>query len=139
MMVLNTYVAQMKREIFDRLRQGIPPHIGAFDESVWTEAKDLGAPQMGTATFMPNSIQLEFIFRDPLSSNLVLLVTLDAPERIVFMPVPGWVHQEVWQGEVDGTFRFESEAFGLAKALEKELAPGENDKWFEKRLPTTRE
>lgn len=136
---LNTYVAAMKREIFDRLRTGEPPHIGAYDETVWKDAKDKGVPQMGTATFTPRTIQLEFIFRDPLSANLVLLVTLDAPERIVFMPVPKWVHQEVWQGEVDGTFRFESEAFDLLRELSLELSEEGNKAWFEKRLPTTRE
>lgn len=138
-LVLSTYVASKKREIFDRLRRGESPGEGVFDASVMAAAKDLGAPQMGTTVYAPRSIQIEFIYHDPLSSNLVLKVVLDAPERIVFLPVPEWVHQTIWQGEVDGTFRFESEARRLLGAFEGELGESENLKWFEKRLPTTRE
>lgn len=136
---LNQYVAEKKRAVFERLRQGMAPGEGSFDAAAFEEAKDKGVPQMGTATFRPGEIRLEFIYRDPLGANQVFTVTLEAPERIVFMPVPKWVHQTVWQGEVDGTYRFESEAFGLMKGLEREMMPGENEKWFEKRLPTTRE
>lgn len=138
-LALNQYVAQKKREIYDRLRAGHAPDEGEFDGSVWAEAKDKGVPQMGTTVYRPDSIQVEFIYQDPLSSNLVLKVVLSAPERIVFMPVPEWVHQTIWQGEVDGTFRFESEAAAMLEVFGTELSASRNPVWFEKRLPTTRE
>ena len=138
-LILHVYVAEKKREIFDRLVKGEPPATGEFDAGVWGEVKDKGSPQMGTTTYKPSSISVEFIYRDALGANQVLKVELESPERIVFMPVPEWVHQTVWQGEVDGTFRFESEAMALYQELGLELKPEKNLAWFEKRLPTTRE
>lgn len=135
---LGTYIATRKREIFEDLSSGKEPRIGRFDVSVLGQVRDLGTPQMGTTVFSPGLIKQEFIYRDG-GMNVVFTVEMDPPERIVFMPVPVWVLQTIWQGEVDGSYRFESEAAALLENFSNELEAEPNALWFEKRLPTTRE
>lgn len=137
-MHLNSYVAQKKIEILQSLQANQPPAEGEYDHANWQEAKDLGSPQVGTARFSPDTIYLEYIYANPGASNLLFTVQLTPPERIVFMPVPDWVVETIWEGEIDGSYRFESEAQSLLESLTSELEEEKNKKWFEKRLPTTR-
>ncbi len=137
-MVLGTYVAAIKRQIFEDLLAGREPSEGDFDSAILESVKDLGQPQVGTTSYAPTHFNQEFIYRGG-DMNVVFSVKVGVPERIVFMPVPIWVMQTVWQGEVDGSFRFESEAAQLTQEFSAELEIGMNGKWFEKRLPTTRE
>lgn len=133
------YAAEAKTTLFDGLKQGQPPAFGDYDETVWSKAKELGKPQMGTTNYRPDALLFEFIFPDPLGTPTILSVKVDPPERIVFMPVPDWVVETVWEGEVDGSYRFESEAHALVRAFEEELTASNNPRWFEKRLPKTRQ
>ena len=63
---------------------------------------------------------------------------VDPPERIVRMPVPEWVVESVWQGEVDGSYHFESHAYALLEAFTASLDPEENARRFKGRMPTGR-
>lgn len=125
--------------IFDQLKQGLPPSEGEFDEQVLRDAKIKGQPQMGTTRFEPNAIFVEFIYPDPNSTASILTVKLDTPERIVFLPVPEWVIESIWQGDVAGSYHFESDARALVAKFEMELSEAENPKWFGKQMAKRRE
>jgi len=102
------------------------------------EARGKSQPQMGATRYEPNTIVLEFIYPDPRSSTLVLEVRLAAPERIVFMSVPTWVIEQIWQGEITGSYHFESEANRLLEAFRADLAEDANQKHFGPQSPTRR-
>jgi hypothetical protein len=121
------------------LKQGLPPSQGEFNDAVWKDGKVKGHPQMGTTRYEPNAIIFEFIYPDPQTTATVLSVHLKSPERIVFLPVPEWVVETIWQGEIDGTFHFESEALGLVAAFQSELTEEGNLKWFGPRQAKRRE
>lgn len=107
---LTEFVAAKKRLVYDDLQKGNPPSEGRYSEEAFKDAKVKGKPQMGKARFKPNLITLEFIYSDPNSSASVFTVELDAPERIIYMPVPKWVVESVWQGEVAGSYHFATDA-----------------------------
>lgn len=123
---LGAFSAGQKREIFDALRRGEMPPVGHFDEEIWRLGKEKGEVQMGTTVFLPGKIHYEFIYQDPNGAHLVLGVEVDPPERVVFMPVPRWVVENIWQGEVNGSFVFESEARAMVAELEQSLTPEGN-------------
>lgn len=138
-MSLNSYVAQKRLAIFEELQQGLSPSEGSFDVQALKDARVKGAPQIGTTRYEPHAIFLEFIYQDPRSSSVVVTVELAPPERIVFMPVPEWVIESIWQGEIDGSFLFESEADALLKSFRSEMEPHANLKWFGPRQAKRRE
>ncbi|HRJ26020.1 MAG TPA: hypothetical protein PLO61_00745 [Fimbriimonadaceae bacterium] len=138
-MPLNTYVAELRRSIHAELVAGAEPSVGSFSSEALAEARVKGRPQMGSASFRPHQIQLEFIYHDPLSAATVFVVTVDAPERIVFLPVPGWVVESIWQGEIDGSYHFESDAVRLVDEYRQGLDAEGNAAWFEKRMAKRRE
>jgi hypothetical protein len=127
---LNVYAAQKKRALFDDLRAGNPPSEGTFDEAIYKEAKAKGAPTMGATKYAPDALTFEFITQDPQAAAIVLSVRVEAPERIVFMPVPDWVVQTIWQGEIDGSYRFESEARAMLEQFSGLLEVGKNAELF---------
>ena len=85
---------------------------------------------MGSTRYTPGEILFEFIYPDPLTTATILTIALPSPERIVFMPVPSWVIENIWQGDIAGTHHFESEANRLMQDLQDELTPPHNRKWF---------
>ena len=138
-MKLGAYVAEKQRKIHEELLAGHPPSEGDFDQAAFREAKIKGQPLIGAARFSPDTIALEFVFPDPKSAALVFTVTLSPPERIVFMPVPSWVIENVWQGSVDGSHRFESEAQAMLEQFSDELAANRNAGLFDKMSPMRRD
>lgn len=138
-MRLSEWAAEKKMGIFERLLQGLPPAEGEYDPQRLQEAQDKGQPQVGATHFEPDAVICEFVFPDPTTSATVLSVRLTPPERIVFLPVPRWVIQDIWQGEVVGAFFFESEARGLLDELARDLEPDANARFFGPPLPTRRE
>jgi hypothetical protein len=68
-----------------------------------------------------------------------LQVRVAAPERIVYLPVPEWVVESVWQGEVAGSYQFESDARRLVDKFQEETTTEGNTKWFQKQPPKRRE
>jgi hypothetical protein len=137
-MRLNQYVAEKRLAIFDDLKKGLPPREGVFDAHVLAEAKVKGVPQMGATRYTPDAVHIEFIYPDAATSAAVVTVTLTPPERIVFMPVPGWVVESIWQGEIDGSYHFESDAYALLRGFEEGLSASRNGELFGHRMATGR-
>ena len=129
-MALSEFVARRKREIFHALSQHQYPEIGAFDAEVLREGRTKGEVRMGTSVLHPDRIELQFLFGT--SDPTILTVTLETPERIVFMPVPDWVVQNVYQGDVLGSAHFESDAQRLLAEFEIKLTPAQNEAEFTK-------
>lgn len=138
-MTLQTWVAQKKRDIYDDLRNGQMPREGAFEPARVKEGIALGQPQMGTTVFTPTQAEIEFIFADPKASSLVVTVALDSPERIVFLPVPKWVVESIWQGEIDGSYHFESDAQAQLEELSTSLTLEGNATFFGRQMAKRRE
>jgi hypothetical protein len=137
-MSLNAYAAERRMRIFEELRAGRTPTEGEFDEAVLREARSKGAPQMGSTHYSPTSIVFEFIYPNSTGAPILLTVTLDPPERIVFMPVPSWVIESIWQGDVDGSFHFESDAGAMLEAFRRDLEPDRNPQIFGQRTAVGR-
>lgn len=138
-MTLNEYAAQKRLALFDDLSAGREPSEGSFDSALLREAKTKSAPQLGATRYEPQAIIVEFIYPDPDSAATVVPVRLESPQRIVFLPVPSWVVETIWQGEIDGSFQFEEDASRLLEEYRADLDPGANAKWFLPRPPTRRE
>lgn len=128
-MSLNTYVAARKRALYYELSAGQEPSFGDFDPALLREARAKGAPQMGTTTLAPDRITVEFIYSDQ-QGALILPIKLEPPERIIFLPIPGWVVESIWQGEIDGSYHFESDAVILVEGFLSSLEPEANAALF---------
>ncbi len=138
-MKLTQFASEAKRRIYDRLRQGLPPGEGRFSEQQWKDGQAKGTPQMGSTTFAPHAIGIEFIYSASGTATTVLTVEIDVPERIVFMPVPKWVVESIWQGDIDGSYHFESDATALLSELSTSLEPANNAALFGPKQATRRE
>ena len=136
---LNAFAASKRLHLFDRLRKGLPPDEGHWDEARWKEGKVKGAVQVGSTLYAPDRITFEFIYPDPASAATILQIETEAPERIVFLPVPEWVIETIWQGEIDGSFHFESDARALLAKFEALLDPAANALLFGPKQATRRE
>ena len=129
-MTLNEWAAEKKKAIFENLKSGHAPTEGEYDAAVLREALVKGPPQMGATKYEPDAANMEFIFPDVASSATVLTVRVQSPERIVYLPVPDWVIEDIWQGAVSGSYHFESRARELVRELESELSSDNNVQWF---------
>src|SRR5437764_11503203 len=125
-MNLNAFAPEKRLALYDDLKKGLPPREGEYSDALLKEGKVKGQPQMGTTRYEPHAIVFEFIYPDPHTSATVLSIRLAAPERIVFLPVPEWVVETIWQGDIDGSFHFESEALRLVEGLQAELGADAN-------------
>jgi hypothetical protein len=138
-MNLNAFTASKKRAVFEDLQAGREPREGKYDPDLLREGRTKGRPQMGGAVYTSDEIRLEFIYPDPVQGSVVLTVAIPAPERIVAMPVPSWVVEHVWQGEVLGSFHFESDARRLLEEFRSLLEPVNNIAAFDVRWRGVRE
>ncbi|MFN7171365.1 MAG: hypothetical protein ACK4P3_01075 [Fimbriimonadaceae bacterium] len=138
-MQLNEFAASRRMAIYESLRAGQPPTEGDFNAQALKDAMMLGAPQMGATNYSPETIEFQFIYPDPNSAPVVFSVTIPSPQRIVFMPVPNWVIESIWQGEIDGSYQFESDAQNLLSQFTAQLEPEANKQLFGKKRPTRRE
>lgn len=138
-MKLNEYAATKRLRIHQALLAGEDPPEGEYDAAALAAGRVKGEPRMGATRYQPHAITFEYLFPDPGSTPTLLSVRVPAPQRIVFMPVPDWVVENIWQGEIDGQYHFESDAVNLLRAFEDELGPGANEKWFGPRPPKRRE
>jgi len=137
-MSLNQYAAERRLRIFEELKAGKAPTEGRYDEAVLRDARTKGQPQMGSTHFEPDVIEVEFIYPNTNGAPILLSVRLDAPERIVWMPVPSWVVESIWQGEISGSFQFESDAEAMLKAFRADLEPTRNGELFGRRIAVGR-
>lgn len=129
-MSLSAWAAATKREIFSCLEAGLDPAIGEFDAGLLAEARSNGLPQMGSTTYSPSAARFEFVYAGAEPTAHIVSVTVSSPERIVYLPVPSWVVESIWQGHVDGSHHFESDARALLAQFEALTQPGENDRLF---------
>ena len=128
-MNLNAFAAERKRALHEELLRSESPSFGSYDETLLRDAKAKGAPQMGSTNYAPNSITIEFIYSDG-QGAMVVPITVESPERIVFLPIPEWVIESIWQGEIDGSYHFESDALALVAKLQEQLEPEANAQLF---------
>lgn len=138
-MRLSTFAAETKLAIHNELIEGNPPSLGSYDEALLREGRTKGQPQVGATRFEPQAVICEFVYPDPLGASLVFSVRVPTSERIVFMPVPDWVVESIWQGDVDGTYQFEADAQKMLETFRAELSEDLNMKWFGPRPPKRRE
>jgi hypothetical protein len=131
-MTLREFMRDQIQRIFDALKANGAPPIGEYDPAQLRECQRRAYPQIGTTRFEPDALLLEFIFQDPSLGPAVLTVRVPAPEPIVYMPVPDWVIEDVWQGDVTGSFRFRSEAERLLEAFREQVFTERNRAYFEK-------
>lgn len=138
-MTLNAYAAKLRLSLFDDLKAGRAPSAGEFDEGILAEARAKGVPQVGTTRYEPAAIWFEYIYANPTSAAIIVSVKVPSPERIVFLPVPSWVVETIWQGDIDGSYHFESDARALVQQFADVLEPHANLPWFGPRAPKRRE
>jgi hypothetical protein len=123
--------AEIRGQILEDLQTQKQPRIGEFEPETLKIAFTKGKPQMGSQKFSPNGFILEFIFPDPVGGTVVLPVFVSSKERIVFLPVPSWVQQNIWQGDISGSYHFESHATELIESYSQLLSESENHKLFQ--------
>lgn len=138
-MTLNAHAAKLRLSLFDDLKAGRDPSVGEWDSALLVEARSKGTPQVGTTRYTPDALWFEFIYSEPTSTALIVTVKVPSPERIVFLPVPEWVVEHIWQGHIEGTYHFESDARRLVADFDGELEPTSNLKWFGPQAPKRRE
>ena len=138
-MTLNAYAAEKRLSLLQALKQGLAPLEGEFDATILAEGRVKGEPQMGSTRYDSHAIYCEFIYPDAKTTSTILTIKLESPERIVFLPVPEWVVENIWQGDIAGTFHFESEARRLYEVLGEELESEANLKWFGPQMVKRRE
>lgn len=121
-MTLSVFAASTKRKIYEELCLGFAPSVGSFVPELLRDAKDKGEPQMGTTVFAPDLVTFEYIY----PGSLLFSVSIIPPQRIVFMPVPSWVVETIWQGEIAGSYHFESDAEALVTEFRELLSTSGN-------------
>jgi hypothetical protein len=84
---------------------------------------------MGSMVVRPDRIDLEFPFASS-EGTVVVSVSVRTPERVVALPVPSWVVENVWQGTVEGSFAFERDAMAMLAELAASLEPEANKAHF---------
>lgn len=129
-MNLNAYVSALRRDLLEDLHAGRDPRVGTFDPNLLKEGRTKSPAQMGDCRFEPEAILLEFVFPEAGTRSTVLTVRVPSPERIVYLPVPEWVVEDVWHGEVHGSYEFESDARRMVSRLHDLLAPETNRELF---------
>lgn len=137
-MTLTEWSATTKRALFQDLLDGNEPRSGTFDPAVLKEGRTLGKPQMGATVYQPDSARFEFVFSGN-SNTVVFSVSSTPPETIVFLPVPGWVIESIWQGDIDGSFHFQSDAMRLVDEFRGLLELEANRPFFGRKPATRRE
>ena len=137
-MVLNQFTSDLRSKIFEELKLGFVPSEGTYSEQVLRDARSKGQPQLGSTRYEPDAIVIEFIYPSPNTTATVVSVRISSPERIVFMSVPSWVVESIWQGEIDGSYHFESESAQLLSQFAASLDPEANLAQFGDKAPTRR-
>lgn len=138
-MNLNEYSAKKRREILDDLLAEREPSEGEWSREVLAEARKIGRPKMGPILYEPWAMSLQFPFAGQGTEAIVFTVRLNAPHRIVHLPVPSWVVENVWQGDVAGSFHFEPDALALVEEFRAELSEERNPAFFAARMKQGRE
>ena len=119
-MKLREFVTEKRTSIMEALRNHQKPE-GRVLSDRFDDAMQLPVIQFGATRYTPHSVILEFNFRSNSDDTTIIVpIAVTTPELVVFMPVPQWVHVNIWQGEVRGSFRFSSEAHELIASFSEE-------------------
>ncbi|CAN1557961.1 hypothetical protein MCEMSE15_02508 [Fimbriimonadaceae bacterium] len=137
-MSLNTFAAEKRMSIYQALKSGQAPAEGTYDEDRLKEARAKGEPQVGATRYEPHAVVLEFIYPDSRTNATVLEVRVPTPERVVWLPVPAWVVEQIWEGEITGSFAFLSDAELMLSEFSSRLQPEANLSNFGVTAPTRR-
>jgi hypothetical protein len=124
--------ALLRGQILEDLQAKIEPRIGQFEPETLRLALTKPSVQMGAQKFVPNGFFFEFIFPDPTAGTVILTVFVPSKERIVFLPVPNWVRQNIWQGDIEGSYYYESEVEPVLSGFRTLLSDEKNAVFFEK-------
>jgi hypothetical protein len=127
---LNAFASGVRKRIFEDLTAGNPPGVGEYSQELLKEARAKGKPQMGSTTYLPNCVNFEFIYSGSSGAATLLTVSVQPPERIVYLPVPEWVIQQIWQGEVFGSYQLLSDGERMLDHLRHQLLPEPNREIF---------
>lgn len=138
-MTFASFTAEARTLILLDLDRGLDPSLGKFDGARLAQARAHGKPRLGAMLPSPHSVVLEFPFFNEEGAAMMFSVELATPERVVYLGVPPWVVENVWQGTVDGTYVFESQARAMLDEFAQGTAPGPNAAMFGARAPTRRE
>jgi len=138
-MKLNAWLAKAQRTILEDVLESREPSLGEFDPNLLNEARVIGNPQLGTVQYFPQSVTVEVVFSKPGVTALILPVALAAPERIVLLPVPDWVIESIWQGEITRSYHFESDALAMVQDFTQLLEIERNSAIFEPQRAKRRE
>lgn len=138
-MTLQAFASETRSRIFEALQSGDPPPTGEFEQALFLDGKAKGQPLMGTTRFEPEAGLFEFIYPDPNGAPVVLVVRVPSPERIVYLPIPDWVVESIWQGEIAGSYALESEAKSRLAAFAARLEPSANRLEFEAKTAVGRQ
>lgn len=125
-MLLKEFVVHKRKVILEDLKNGKAPKEGKYDKGFLTSYSANDTIQLGAVKFQPYSMTLEYIFTDKQKNSHIFSVELEVPERIVFMPVPTWVIQSIWQGEIQGSYYFQTEAYRLLDEFKLNLEESQN-------------
>ncbi len=139
-MILREFIRENLKTLYEALQKRQNPPAGTYDAETLRECFRRTQVQTGTTHYFPDRVVFEFIFTEPSLGPAVLSITVPTPEPIVYMPVPDWVVEDVWQGDVTGSFRFRSEAEQLIEQFRTQLFSEQNLAYFERhRLPKRRD
>lgn len=121
-----------RRTLLETLKAGGRPGDATFDAAAVDAALAKGSPREGAIRFAPDAAIVEVHVAFAGSAPVILPFRFLAPERIVWMAVPEWVVENVWQGEVTGRHLFESEAWAALDRVAAGLMPEPNAAAFPK-------
>jgi hypothetical protein len=135
---LGSFTAEVRRSLFAELSAGLSPTSGTFDSDLLKIAQTKGAPQMGSYHYEPVALIAEFIYPDASSGTVIFSVKVPTPERIVYLPIPEWIIESIWQGEISGSYQFESHAISMVESFKQALTPEMNAQLFNAEIRTVK-
>ncbi|MDX2066316.1 MAG: hypothetical protein SFX74_11280 [Fimbriimonadaceae bacterium] len=125
-MRLADFVAEHRKVLYDDLLHLRSPSRGTFDAARLADARTKGSPQLGSTRYEPHAITFEFIYADPRASSVIVEVRVETPDRVVWMSVPAWVIENIWEGEITGSFAFLADAEAMLDGYRAGLEEGAN-------------
>lgn len=138
-MQLNAFVSATRSELHADLCARRAPRVGSFDGELLKDLFSGKDPQLGSVRYTPHAVHFEFIYPQNGTAATVFTVDVTPPERIVFLPVPNWVVENIWEGEVTGSYVLESEVEGRLAEFRAVLDEESNQAYFGRQEPTRRQ
>ena len=103
-----------RRTLLETLKAGKRPDDATFDAGAVEAALAKGVPREGAIRFLPDAAIVE------------VHVAFAGSAPAIWMAVPDWVVENVWQGEVTGRHLFESQARAALDRVAAGILPEPN-------------